>query len=291
MGSGPRRDGSRSRSRPRKVAHVSDLHFGATDPASVAALAQDLLQERVGLVVVSGDLTQRARTKQFVEARRFLDGLGIPWTAVPGNHDIPLFDVIRRAVHPFGRYRRLVHPEVEPVYMDDEVATLGLNTVQPGLWKEGAVRRSSLRRLRRWSVEAGDRARIVFAHHPFTRPAASKDGLVGRWRESVKFMEEAGVDLVLTGHQHLFGHSETREHTIGGPHRLIVVRAGTSTSHRRRGEPNGYNLLHIDRDRISVEARSFQDGRFIRSSLHDYRRIVGQEPGKKVPDLDVLQEG
>lgn len=281
---------SRKASTSRKVAHVSDLHFGTTDPAAVEALAQDLRDQGADLVVVSGDLTQRARQWQFVEARRFLDGLGIPWTAVPGNHDIPLFNVVRRAIHPFGRYRQFLHAELEPVSMDDEVATLGMNTVQPGLWKEGAVRRSSLRRLRRWSAEAGHRARIVFAHHPFTRPPASKEGLVRHWRESVQVMEDAGVDLVLTGHQHLFGHSETREHTIGGPHRLIVVRASTSTSRRRRGEPNGYNLLHIHRDRISVEGRSFQNGGFARSTLHDYRRIIGQQPGQPVPDLDALQK-
>lgn len=274
----------------RRVAHVSDLHFGRTDPAAVEGLAADLRQQRVHLVVVSGDLTQRARPWQFEEARRFLDGLGMPWTAVPGNHDIPLFDVARRALDPFGRYRRHIHAALEPVHMDDEVATLGLNTVLPSLWKEGAVRRSSLRRLGRWSAEAGTRARIVFAHHPFTRPPASKHGLVRRWRQSVQAMEEAGVDLLLTGHQHLFGHSETREYVIGGPHRLIVVRASTSTSHRRRGEPNGYNLLHIHADRIAVESRSFQDGGFCRGTFQEYRRIIGQEPGKQVPPLEALQE-
>ncbi|HUR25532.1 MAG TPA: metallophosphoesterase [Candidatus Thermoplasmatota archaeon] len=270
----------------RRVAHVSDLHFGRSDPVVVAAIEQDLHDQRADVVVVSGDLTQRARRRQFDAARRFLDGLGIPWTAVPGNHDIPLWDVARRAIDPFGRYRRRILQDLEPAFLDDELALLGLNTVMPSLWKEGAVRRASLLRLQRWSVEAGERARIVFAHHPFTRAAASSGGGSGpvrRWRQALAVMEAAGVDVVLTGHHHLLGHSETHEHVVGGPRRLIIVRAGTSTSHRRRGEPNGYTVLHVGADRITVEGRACIEGRFVQATRHGYRRIPWRDLHEEGP--------
>lgn len=258
----------------RRVAHLSDLHFGREDPVVAAGLADDLAGQDVDLVVVSGDLTQRARRAQFRSARAWLDGLGIPWIAVPGNHDIPLYDVARRIVDPFGRYRAIVSPELEPERFDAEVAVLGLNTVLPWVWKGGLVRRPFYARLREWSDKAGDRVRIVFAHHPFTRHAESRSDLVRGWRQSIRAMEEASVDLVLTGHHHRFGHSESRDVPIGGPHRLVVVRASTAISRRRRGEPNSYSLLHLDDATLRIEGRVWGDGRFGEGTTHSYRRIA-----------------
>ena len=264
----------------RRVAHLSDLHFGREDPEVAAGLAHDLARKQVDLVVVSGDLTQRARRAQFAAARAWLDGLEIPWVSVPGNHDIPLYDVARRVVDPFGRYRRIVCRDLEPEHLDDEMAVLGLNTVLPWVWKGGLVRRAFYDRLRSWSAKAGDRVRIVFAHHPFTRHAGSRSDLVRGWRQSIQAMEEAGVDLVLTGHHHQFGHSESRDVPIGGPHRLVVVRASTSISHRRRGEPNSYSLLEMDAATLRIEGRTWGDGRFVAGTTHAYRRIP---PGAVAP--------
>lgn len=257
----------------RTVAHISDLHFGREDPAVAAGLAADLARQRTDLVLVSGDLTQRARRAQFIAARRFLDGLGIPWLAVPGNHDVPLYDVLRRAVDPYGRYRRHIATDLFPEHFDDEVAVLGLNTVLPRVWKGGLVRTAAFARLRAWSQKAGGRARIVFAHHPFTRAPTSRADLVRGWREAVLAMEEVGVDLVLTGHQHRFGHSASREYVVDGPHRIVVVRAGTAISHRRRSEPNGYNVVHVDGERLRVDGRVWRDGRFTTGTAHAYPRI------------------
>ena len=258
----------------RRIAHLSDLHFGREDPAIAAGLADDLAKQAVDLILVSGDLTQRARPAQFRSARRYLDSLGIPWLAVPGNHDIPLFDLGRRLVAPFGRYQSLICGDLEPAFMDDELAVLGLNTALPWVWKGGLVRRSAFPRLRAWSGEAGGRARIVFAHHPFTRHAASRSDLVRGWRQAIRAMEMAGVDLVLTGHQHRFGHSESRIIPVGGPHRLVVVRASTSISHRRhRGEPNSYSLLDLDDRSLRVASRNWSGTRFDAGTTHSYRRI------------------
>jgi 3',5'-cyclic AMP phosphodiesterase CpdA len=258
----------------RRVAHISDLHFGREDTAVVQALATDLRLNRADLVVVSGDLTQRATLPQFVAARAFLDGLGIPWRSVPGNHDIPLYDVARRMLDPYGRYRKIVAGDLGPAWQDEELAVVGLNTVLPRVWKGGRVRSPDFGRLRDWSEAAGPRARIVFAHHPFAHPAASRGDLVRRHGKALLAMEEHGVDLLLTGHTHIVGHSETREYVVDGPHRIIVVRAGTATSHRRRGEPNSYNLIHVRADRFAIEARRCEDAGFVSAGTHEYARIA-----------------
>ncbi|HET6399744.1 MAG TPA: metallophosphoesterase [Candidatus Thermoplasmatota archaeon] len=269
----------------RRIAHVSDLHFGREDAGIAKDLRRDLDEVRADLVVVSGDLTQRARRRQFEAARAYLDSLPATWMAVPGNHDIPLYDFARRALDPFGRYRRIVCGELAPRHEDDEVTVLGLNTVLPRAWKNGIARTAALDRLHKWSANAGSRARIVFAHHPFARPAASRAELVRGWQQAVLAMEGAGVDLLLTGHQHRSGHFESRAYVADGPHRLVIVRAGTCISHRRRGEPNSYNLIHVEPDRFIVEARHWTDGSFRAAATQAFpRRAWTEAPAQAGPD-------
>src|SRR5687768_14918819 len=112
----------------RRIAHISDIHFGAEDPAAVTAAAKDLLAWRYDLLVVSGDFTQRARPRQFRAAMDFLKPLPQPHLYVPGNHDVPLYDVFNRFLNPVGRFRRYVTPDLRPVFRDDQMAVVGLNT-------------------------------------------------------------------------------------------------------------------------------------------------------------------
>ncbi len=112
----------------RRIAHISDLHFCRTDPAVVEALAAELNADPPDLVAVSGDLTMRARSREFRAARAFLDGLRAPVLAVPGNHDITSYWLHERFLDPLGRWRRFVAEEPEPVWADDEIAVVGINT-------------------------------------------------------------------------------------------------------------------------------------------------------------------
>jgi len=80
---------------------ISDPHFGTEDPGAVEALVPLVHEKRPGLVVLSGDITQRARRGQFEAARRFLDRLpAAALVVIPGNHDIPLFNVFGRLLRP-----------------------------------------------------------------------------------------------------------------------------------------------------------------------------------------------
>ncbi|MEA3190964.1 MAG: hypothetical protein QOD77_1546 [Thermoplasmata archaeon] len=255
----------------RRIAHVSDLHFGREDPEVVAGLAHDLERMRADLVAVSGDLTQRAKPDQFAAAARFLRALPMPTLVVPGNHDIPLLDLPRRLLRPFERYQRLFAADMEPTYADGEVAVLGLNTVEPTMWKGGAVRARHLVLVGAWAAAAGDRLRVVVAHHPFAGAAGGHSLVRGRER-GITAMEAAGVDVVLAGHHHVPGHSETRAFAVGGPHRLVVVQAGTAVSRRMRGAPNSYNLVHADQQRIAVEQRHWEGGRFVAGTVQAYPR-------------------
>jgi 3',5'-cyclic AMP phosphodiesterase CpdA len=230
----------------RVVAHLSDLHFGQVHRAALEPLRRRLVELAPHLVVVSGDLTQRARAGQFREARAFLDGLPEPQVVVPGNHDLPLYNVLARFVAPLGTYRRIVDDEVEPGYVDDEIAVIGVNTARALSFKAGRVSAAQLERARREFATLGaSRTKLLVAHH------------------SCKALNECGADVVLCGHAH-------RTRVEAGP--ALAVEAGTATSHRTREEPNGFNLLRIRPGGIAVEHYLFRGGNFLRAGGESFAR-------------------
>src|SRR5262249_49709435 len=153
------------------IAHVSDLHFGAHTPAVVDALRDDIASAGPTLLAVSGDLTQRARPDEFVAARRFLDAIPCPRVVVPGNHDIPLFDVFRRFLHPLDRYREHIGPDVDPFFATDGLAVLGLNTARSNTWKDGRISAEQVERIRAVFCPLPEATvKVLVTHHPFLPP-------------------------------------------------------------------------------------------------------------------------
>lgn len=226
------------------LAHLSDVHFGTEDPVLVDALAAELDALAPALVVVSGDLTQRARREQYRAARAFLDRLTAPWVAVPGNHDIPLYDVARRALAPRARFRRYIGP-VQTLHTASGLRVLALDTARPDRWKEGRVRTRHLPAIRvLGDGEPGD-LRVLVGHHPFDR----------RGHEAAA---RARVDILMSGHLHLrsHGHVEVEEHG------MLELQAGTALSRRRRGEPNSWNIVRRSGDELEVEVRDWDGGAF-----------------------------
>src|SRR5437899_375032 len=132
----------------RTLAHLSDIHFGTVDPVILAPLIEAVRGLAPDVVVVSGDLTQRARTEEFLEARSFLDRLPRPQIVVPGNHDVPLYNLYERFVERLDRFHRYITPEREPAYADDEVAVLGTSTARSLTWKGGRVNSAQIARIK-----------------------------------------------------------------------------------------------------------------------------------------------
>lgn len=245
------------------LAHISDLHFGAHVPAVADALCADLHALAPQLVVVSGDFTQRARRTQFVQARDYLRRIPQPQLVVPGNHDIPLYDVFRRFLFPLGRYRRFVSPDENPVFSDSEIFVAGLNTARSLTWKNGRISYEQLDELQNRLQTAGTRLKIVVTHHPFIPPPNGAGiELVGRAALAIPILVEHKVDLLLSGHLHHGYVGDTRAHYPGSTRGLIAVQAGTAISRRVRHEPNAYNVLLLERDRIQIETRTYRDGTF-----------------------------
>jgi 3',5'-cyclic AMP phosphodiesterase CpdA len=239
----------------RTIAHLSDLHFGRHDDAVVEGVARLVDMACPSLVVISGDLTQRARTHEFEQARAFLQRLQAPVLVVPGNHDVPLFNVASRWFRPLTKYRRHISDDLQPSYVDDEIAVVGINTARSLTWKNGRINERQIIRCCERLVEAPASAlRIVVTHHPFDLPdPTSREALVGRAMMAMAKFGECGVDVILSGHLHLrhAGSSATRYAVPGNP--VLVIQAGTATSTRQRGERNSVNILRVEAAKVSVD--------------------------------------
>jgi 3',5'-cyclic AMP phosphodiesterase CpdA len=238
----------------RTLVHLSDLHFGRTDPAILAPLVKFISEIKPELVAVSGDLTQRARTAEFLAAKEFLAAIRFPQIVVPGNHDVPLYNPFSRFARRLDRYARYITPELQPVFADEEIVVAGVNTARAFTWKDGRINARQLAELRR-TMMAGltARTKIVVTHHPFDLPAGASGRVVGRSRLAIKTLAECGVDLLLAGHFHIADTSQTAKRYQLPGYSAIVVSSGTSTSTRGRGQPNSLNVIRIDAPNLAIE--------------------------------------
>ena len=250
----------------RTLVHLSDVHFGRVDEAVVTAIVPAICGLEPDVVVVSGDLTQRARPDEFRAARRFLDELPTPQIIVPGNHDVPLYNVFQRFGSPLSKYRRFITRDLEPFYADEEIAVAGINTARSLTFKDGRINEGQMQRLHDRLAPLDERVtKIVVTHHPFELPEGfdAKD-LVGRADQAMEVFLRAGADVLLAGHLHTTHIASTATRYPVDGRAALVVQAGTATSTRGRGETNSFNLIRCDADRLEVVrwAWSPQDGRF-----------------------------
>ena len=260
-----------------RITHLSDLHFGHHDEQLAEGLAADIAAQRPDIVVISGDFTQIGSRVEFEAARAFLDRLPVPFFAVPGNHDVPAVNIVRRFLNPYGYYRRFITPDLEPFVEIDGVAIAGIRTVRrvrPGLdWAQGLISRRQLRELeRRFAPASAGAVKVVVAHHPLLIPETPMQKPMRRVDNADRALEafaELGVRLVLSGHFHLsYVRRLERPGTIkeGAPlgarqsavAPILVAQSASTISTRLRGEPNAYNLIDIAEGAITVTVREWR---------------------------------
>ena len=279
-----------------RLVHLSDLHFGAHDPHLVEAVAERIDEAKPDLVVISGDFTQRARTEQFQEACGFLERLrdaGHDVLAVPGNHDVPLYDVFRRFLSPLTRYKRYIDDTLCPVHELPGVTVLGINTARSLTFSDGRISEEQLKFIHD-SFERTDpnSLRVLVTHHPlFALPVGETGEMkraVGRSELALDAAADAGVDMLLAGHHHTAStHSARDLVTRAGP--ALVVQAGTATSIRLRDEEQSFNRIDIDGGSVTLTLQrwkgdEFESGAGQKYDLQDGNwRIAGAETTRGEP--------
>lgn len=254
-----------------RIAHLSDIHFGAHDAKIVAATEAWLQKRQPDLVIISGDFTQRARVTQFREAAAYLNRLrtaGHKLLVVPGNHDVPLYDVFTRFAAPLHRYKRHISNDLCPWFENDEISVLGINTARSLTIKDGRINHEQIALMReRFAAVDPRKTRILVTHHPlFAMPIGEGGELseaVGRHGDAVKGACEAGVHLALAGHFHQT-YAEAARKMAEKAGSAIIIQAGTATSTRlRNAEPQSFNWLHVERhDRFALQVIAWDGASF-----------------------------
>jgi 3',5'-cyclic AMP phosphodiesterase CpdA len=251
-----------------RLVHLSDLHFGAHDERLVEALEHRVDELKPDLVVISGDFTQRAKTEQFREACQFLERLqhsGHEVLGVPGNHDVPLYDVLRRFLSPLARYRRFIDDSLCPFVELPALAVLGINTARSLTFKDGRINQNQVAFIRdTFSRTPRDSFRVLVTHHPLF--ALEVDGetapAIGRQKLALDAIQEAGVDMLLAGHNHhASSHSASDLVTRAGS--ALVVQAGTATSTRVRDQEQSFNTIDVTDTSVTITVHAWRRDGFV----------------------------
>jgi 3',5'-cyclic AMP phosphodiesterase CpdA len=258
-----------------RILHLSDLHFGAHDEELVRAVERQADELKPDLVVISGDFTQRARTEQFREACEFLGALrerGHEVLGVPGNHDVPLYDVLRRFLSPLARYRRYIDETLCPFIELPGVAVLGINTARSMTFKDGRINKDQVQFIRdTFARTPSTSVRILVTHHPLLalEVGGEVERAIGRQEMALDAVEESGVDMLLAGHNH-HASSQDASDLVTRAGGVLVVQAGTATSTRVREQEQSFNTIDIAGGSVTVTVHSWSGGSFEAKDANRY---------------------
>ena len=258
-----------------RIVHLSDLHFGAHDERLVEAVQRQVDRLKPDLVIISGDFTQRARTEQFRQACEFLGGLrdrGHEVLGVPGNHDVPLYDVLRRFLSPLARYRRFIDESLCPFVTLRGVAVLGINTARSFTFKDGRINTSQVAFIREtFSRTPSETMRILVTHHPLfaLEVGGELERAIGRQELALDAIEESGVDMLLAGHNH-HASSQDASDLVTRTGGVLVVQAGTATSTRVREQEQSFNTIDIEEGSATITVNAWTGADFAPNDARRY---------------------
>lgn len=230
---------------------LTDLHFGRASPDLVQPLLDSVAAASPDLVLISGDFVQRARARQFRMAREFLDRLRHDWIAVPGNHDIPLFNVFARALMPRAAFQRWITSQTEPFVETDDAFIVGVDTTHRWSHQRGLIRPAQIARIAE-IIRAADHEKtvVIMAHHPFHQSPDVEKKVMKNAARALDDWSDCGPHIILSGHLHTW----TVEPFLAEKNQSMTlqVHCGTGLSTRLRGDPNEFAVLDIDGDRFSA---------------------------------------
>ncbi len=261
------------RSSKRNYVHLSDLHFGRHDDEVIKALHYFLEahKSQINHILITGDFTQRARVSQFKKAARFIQDLGLPVVAIPGNHDIPLFNLLRRWLQSYKRYDRILSPHVREHFEDSETIIQSLRTTNKWTVKNGRFKTQDAEAVAAKFLNSKDKIKILLCHHPlFDTSTKDGGGVEGDQIELRDRILDADPDLILSGHGHVSSVKLLSAKKSGQP--TVLVSAGTVFSTRTRTETNAFNWIGFENGKGHVETIMYDEkqSQFLKTQNYDF---------------------
>lgn len=240
-----------------KLIHISDLHFGLHNPALIECFLQDMAEIKPDIIIISGDLTQRAKPPQYQLLLSFLQRLPAVVLTVPGNHDIPLNNLFARLVYPFKNYKHYIASSFNNEFHNDKLRILGVNSVNPFRVKDGQLTRKIRQQIKDYFSPDFDGINIIFFHHNFDYMEGWHKPLEN-YRQFVDYLKASPIHIVCTGHLHYANVSVLEKNEEQS---CLLLHAGSLLCLRSKDGLNSYYAMTIEQQSCQLQWRVFkQDG-------------------------------
>lgn len=242
-----------------RIIHLSDLHFGTESGSIVQDIIESIKALAPNLIIISGDFTQIASKQEFEQAQNFISELPAQVFCIPGNHDIPRYNLFERLFNPYNKYKKFINKNLSPVFITNDFVLAGMNTARRVLahwnWANGAISKKQLDMLEDAFAQVERKYRICVMHHPVHKPAKSplKVFVFGASR-ALKKIKDLQVDIVLTGHVHYA--------SLTVIHKTVFVSASTAISSRLRAQENGFNVIDLSSQFFEITHHSYNEKKF-----------------------------
>lgn len=250
-----------------RIAFITDLHFGRLTDGIEASLLNDLHEQKPDLILIGGDVTQRGFSSQYRECQKFLANLPAEWLCIIGNHDVPAWNLFERFTNPYAQYRKFIAHEMNPTWVNDQVAVLGLNSARRMMrdwaWEQGEISDKQITAAHDFFAQHADKTRILMVHHPLTHPPTTPTRLLVRnYQNALEGFANAGADIICTGHLHLASVWDGKSLVPGREKPLWLLQGGTAMCDRLRGECNNYWMIDLGGGAPQFALRNFTDQKF-----------------------------
>ncbi|HRD68831.1 MAG TPA: metallophosphoesterase [Legionella sp.] len=240
-----------------RIVHISDLHFGMEDQVIVDSFIADLALIQAHLIIISGDVTQRALEEQYVQFQHFLKRLNVPYVVVPGNHDIPLYNPWKRFTHPFKNYKKYVSNQLGSTFKNDEVTILGVNSATPYKLKDGVLSQRTIGRIKNYFKQDSGAFNIVFFHHNLNYFSGMHHPL-NNAEEFIAYLKDSPIHMVCTGHLHY----ATLKLVAKNEGHCAILHGGSLCCERTNDGKNSFYLIDVDGLNYTVDWRVFRENGF-----------------------------
>lgn len=245
--------------------HISDLHWGKKlSPHFAYALREFAKEKKFDLIFITGDLTQRAKKREFISVKRYLNSLNTPYLAVPGNHDVPLYPVHLRFFAPYFRFKKFFQKELEPEIRNKDFCVFGLCSAHNLTSSEGRIKKKQVEKLRNKLLKTSPSQKIIILiHHPIIyADPTDRDRTIWGAPILIDLFNEITPDLILSGHYHHRFFYNLRDFYPKLSKDTYLVFASTSTAERGRKKEEGrvgFNVIEIF-ENIKID-RFISDGK------------------------------